>query len=90
VLHADLFKTIKTRHHAQRRLDAANLRAAYRAEITSAIAGLLQRGITPSRRRVFAAIPHPSMRNSPIVDQQIIDSLREKEASPDKLAGGKC
>jgi hypothetical protein len=90
VLHADLLKTIKTRHHAQRRVDAANLRTAFRTEVASAITDLLQRGIQPSRHRVFAAIPHPSMRNSHIVDQQIIASLREKEASSDKLAGGKC
>ena len=90
VLHADLFKTIKTRHHARRKVDAANLRTAFRTEIASAIGDLLQRGIKPSRHRVFAAILHPSMRNSHIVDQQIIASLREKEASPEKFAGGKC
>jgi formate dehydrogenase maturation protein FdhE len=90
VLHANLFKTIKARHHAQRKVDAANLRTAFRTEIASAITDLLQRGIKPSRHRVFAAILHPSMRNSHIVDQQIIASLREKEASPEKFAGGKC
>ena len=85
-LQPDLFKTIKSRHHSQRSSDAARLQAAYRAEITGAITELRHRGITPSRLRIFAAIPQPSMRNNHIVDQQIAASQREMEVSPANMA----
>jgi hypothetical protein len=89
VLNPDLFKTIKSRHREQRDLDAAGRRAAYRGEIAIAIAGLRQRGIKPSRLRVINAIPNPSMRNSHVIDELIATSLREVEASPDQITGGR-
>ncbi len=88
VLHPDLFQIIKSRHNAQRNSDAASRRSAYRAEIARAVVELLHRGLTPSRRKVLASIPHPSLRNSHIVDQQIIATLRELEASPGNIATG--
>jgi hypothetical protein len=88
VPHPELCKTIQSRDHAQRTLAAASRRAAYRAEITSAIADLQHRGITPSRRRVLAAIPQPAMRSSHIVDQQIAACRREMEVSPANMAAG--
>jgi len=87
-LHPDLFKTIRSRHEAQRQADAASRRIAFRAEIACAVAALLQRGLTPSRLKVFAAIPHPSMRSTFILDQQIVATLREIEASPANIATG--
>ena len=71
-------------------LGASRRRTAYRSEITCAIGDLRRRGITPSRLRVFAAMPRSSMRHSQIVDQQIAASLREVEAPPSNIACGKC
>jgi hypothetical protein len=90
MLHADLFQTIKDRHRQQRSLDAASRLAAYKAEITSAIADLRQRGIRPSRKRVVHAIPCPSMSISHVIDQLIATTLHEVEGTPGKIAGGNC
>jgi hypothetical protein len=87
-LDPDLFKTIRSRHQAQRESDAASRRIAFRAEIACAVADLLQRGLTPSRLKVLAAIPHPSMKSSLILDQQIVATLREIEALPANIATG--
>jgi hypothetical protein len=38
---------------------------------------LCERGIHPSRERVFAAIAEPSMRCSHTLDKQIAETLRE-------------
>jgi AraC-like DNA-binding protein len=88
-LRPGLFHAIKARHFARRKLEASNRRAAYRAEINSAITELRQCGIKPSRKRVIAAIPQPSMRSCHIIDHQIAESLREVEASPGNLTGGR-
>jgi hypothetical protein len=86
VLHPELFEVIQNRHAAQKKLDAVRRRIAYRAEITCAVTELLQRGITPSRRKVSALILHPSMKSSHIIDQQIVATLREMEASLANIA----
>lgn len=87
-IHPDLFNIIQRRHHTKRSSDAASRRAAFREEIAGAVAELRQRGITPSRLRVFATIQNPSMRSTRIIDQQIVATLKEMEASP-VATGGK-
>jgi AraC-like DNA-binding protein len=86
--HRDLWKLIKSRHRAQQQLEAASRRATFRAEIACAVVELRQRGITPSRLKVFASIPNPSMRSTSIIDQQIAATLREMEGSPANIATG--
>jgi len=76
-----LCKIIRERHYEQTRADGTARRDAFRVEIAHAVVELLHRGLTPSRRKVTAAIPNPSLRNSHIVDQQIATTLREIEAS---------
>jgi TniQ len=90
VIDADLVKTIKKRHREQKALDAEQRRVAFRNQIAAAIADLRLRGISPSRKRVVAAISNPAMRNSHIVDQEITAHLPEREARPVTVAGGKC
>ena len=49
------------------------------AEIRAAVMDLCERGINPSRKRVFAAIVEPSLRSSHILDAQIAQTLRDLE-----------
>jgi hypothetical protein len=49
------------------------------AEIRTAVIDLCERGMNPSRKRVFAAIVEPSMRSSHILDAQIAQTLRDLE-----------
>ncbi len=86
--HRDLLKMIKSRHSARKNSEAASRRATFRAEIASAVMELRQRGIKPSRLKVFASIPNPSMKSTLIIDQQIAATLREMEASPANTATG--
>jgi hypothetical protein len=86
--HPDLLKMIKSRHSARKNSDAASRRDTFRAEIAGAVMELRQRGIKPSRLKVFASIPNPSMKSTLIIDQQIAATLREMEASPANIATG--
>jgi len=86
--HRDLWKLIKSRHRARKNSEAASRRATFRAEIACAVMELRQRGITPSRLKVFALIPNPSMKSTSIIDQQIAATLREMEGSPANIATG--
>jgi hypothetical protein len=86
--HPDLLRMIQSRHQARKNLEAANRRATFRAEITRAVVDLRQRGIKPSRLKVFAAIANPSMKSTFILDQQIAATLREMERSPANIGSG--
>lgn len=81
---------IKKRHREQKALDAEQRQVAFRNQIAAAIADLCRRGISPSRKRVVAAISNPVMRNSHIVDREIPAHLRENQAQPANVAVRKC
>ena len=91
VLHPDLFQIIKSRHNAQRNSDAASRRSAYRAEIARAVVELLHRGLTPSRRKVLASIPHLSVRetvtSSISKSSQLCGNGRRRRATSLPVAG---
>ena len=73
----DLCQRIKLRHVDERKRNAAQRRLRFQAETRVAILDLCERGISPSRCHVLAAIPNPSMRCSHIVVQQIVRTLGE-------------
>jgi len=77
-LNPDLYAQYRERSDEARRLDHANRRAAFEAEIRSAAIALLDRGLYPSRNRVLRAIPNPSMRHSRILSHQVAAILLER------------
>lgn len=82
MIDTDLVKTITRRHREQKAVDAEQRRVLFHNQIASAIVDLRLRGITASRKRVVAAIPHPAMRDSHIVDQEIAAHLPQREVQP--------
>jgi hypothetical protein len=78
----DLYRQIKQRHVEERRNAAAQRRLRFQAEIRVAILDLCERGVSPSRSHVLAAIPNPSMRCCHIVDRQIVRTLGELRIHP--------
>lgn len=66
-----LARQIRERHKQMKNAAAEAKRAAFRAEIRTAVIDLAQRGLVPSRVRVLASITSPTMRSSKILDHQI-------------------
>lgn len=78
-LFPELCRQITERHREEKRRISAQRKLRFCAEIRTAVTNLCERGVNPSRKRVFAAIVEPSMRCSHILDRQIADTLRELE-----------
>jgi hypothetical protein len=79
-------RQITSRYFDEKRRASDERRLRFCAEIRTAVIDLCERGINPSRKRVFAAIARPSMRCSHALDRQIAVTLRELEiASPKSL-----
>jgi AraC-like DNA-binding protein len=76
-LFPQLWRRISARYAEAKKQAAVQARLRFCAEIRSAVMGLHESGIHPSRKRVFAAIPEPSMRCSHTLDRQIAETLRE-------------
>ena len=72
-----LCQQITTRYIEAKKHSAVQTRLRFCAEIRAAVMDLCERGIHPSRKRVFAAIAEPSMRCSHTLDKQIAETLRE-------------
>ena len=76
-LYPDLYPELQRRYHELKRRLAEEKREAFRSEIRTAVIDLTRRGINPSRKRVFACIPNPTMRCTTILDRQIAQTLLE-------------
>ena len=76
-IHPDLYAQLRHRCEASKRSLASTKRAAFQAEIRTAVIDLNQRGLHPSRRRVFAAINNPCLKSTKILDRQIAATLIE-------------
>jgi len=76
-LFPELCQQITTRYIEAKKHSAVQTRLRFCAEIRAAVMDLCERGIHPSRKRVFAAIIEPSMRCSHTLDKQIAETLRE-------------
>ncbi len=76
-LFPQLWRRISARYAEAKKQAAVQARLRFCAEIRSAVMGLHEHGIHPSRKRVFAAIPEPSMRCSHTLDKQIAETIRE-------------
>ena len=76
-LFPQLWRRISARYAEAKKQAAVQTRLRFCAEIRTAVIGLHEHGIHPSRKRVFAAIPEPSMRCSHTLDKQIAETLRE-------------
>jgi TniQ len=88
-IHPDLYRQYRERSHKARRLAVLNRRVAFETEIRSATIELIDRGIHPSRKRVFASIEEPSLKSTNILDRQIAATLFElKLASGAPASGG--
>jgi len=88
-IHPDLYRQYRERSDEARRLALLNRRVAFETEIRSATIELIDRGIHPSRKRVFASIEKPSLKSTKILDRQIAATLFElKLASGAPASGG--
>lgn len=76
-IHPDLYAQYRERSDEARRLAASSRRSVFEAEIRSAAIELIDRGIRPSRKRVFASIENPSLKSTKILDRQIAATLLE-------------
>jgi len=76
-LYPDLCPELQRRYHELKRRLAEEKREAFRSEIHTAVIDLTRPGINPSRKRVFACIPNPTMRCTTILDRQIAQTLLE-------------
>jgi hypothetical protein len=76
-LFPELCQQIITRYMEAKNHSAVQTRLRFCAEIRAAVMDLCERGIHPSRKRVFATIAQPSMRCSHTLDKQIAETLRE-------------
>ena len=76
-LFPQLWRRISARYAEAKKQAAVQARLRFCAEIRSAVIGLHEHGIHPSRKRVFAAIPEPSMRCSHTLDKQIAETIGE-------------
>jgi AraC-like DNA-binding protein len=79
-LFPDLIHQIRDRYLQEQKEASMQNHQRFRAEIHQSVTDLCQRGITPSRKRVMAAIINPSMRATRILDHQIAQSLQESDA----------
>jgi hypothetical protein len=88
-LHPDLYAQFRDRSDEARRLAASTRRSVFEAEIRSAAIELIERGIRPSRKRVFASIENPALKSTKILDRQIAATLFELKLAPGApLPGG--
>ncbi len=78
-LFPDLCRQITGRYVEGKRQASAQRKLQFCAEIRTAVIGLCERGINPSRKRVFASIVKPAMRCCHTLDRQIAQTLRELE-----------
>jgi hypothetical protein len=85
-LHPDLYAHLRKRYDALKSQMASNKRATFRSEIRAAVIDLNQRGMHPSRRRVFAFIDNPSLKSTAILDRQIVATLLELKATSGVLS----
>jgi hypothetical protein len=81
-LHPDLYAQFRERSDEARRLAASTRRSVFEAEIRSAAIELIDRGIRPSRKRVFASIENPALKSTKILDRQIAATLLELKLAP--------
>jgi hypothetical protein len=81
VLYPDLSRQIRDRYRAQQQARSAERHANFREQIRTAANDLRARGMTPSRRKVLAAIPKPVMNNCHMVDAEIAEIAREQEGN---------
>lgn len=81
-IHPDLYAQYRERSDEARRLAASRRRSVFEAEIRSAAIELIDRGIRPSRKRVFASIENPSLKSTKILDRQIAATLFELKLAP--------
>ena len=58
----------------------------FRSEIRAAVIDLSQRGMHPSRKRVFAFIDNQSLKSTAILDRQIVATLLELKAASGALS----
>ena len=84
-IHPDLYAQLRQRSVAAKHSLASNKRATFQAEIRAAVIDLNQRGLHPSRRRVFAAINNPCLKSTKILDRQIAATLLELKSTPGVL-----
>lgn len=89
-LHPDLYAQIRKRHFDLKYSLASGQRSAFRTEIRAAVLSLSQRGLHPSRKRVFAAITNPSMRSTKILDEQISEIVLELQLASGTLHSAGC
>jgi hypothetical protein len=82
VLFPGLCRQITGRYFDEKRRASDERRLRFCAEIRTAVIDLCERGVNPSRKRVFSAIVKPSMRCSHTLDAQIAQTLRELEIAP--------
>jgi len=81
-IHPDLYARYRERSDEARQLAASSRRSVFEAEIRSVAIELIDRGIRPSRKRVFAAIENPSLKSTKILDRQIAATLFELKLAP--------
>ena len=81
-LHPGLYAQFRERLDEARRLAASARRSVFEAEIRSAVIELIDRGIRPSRKRVFASIENPALKSTKILDRQIAATLFELKLAP--------
>jgi hypothetical protein len=74
-----LCRQITGRLMDEKRRSSDERRLRFRAEIRTAVIDLCERGINPSRKRVFSAIVNPSMRCCHTLDAHIAQTIRELE-----------
>jgi hypothetical protein len=77
VLFPELCDQIKLRYIQERNKVFLQRRLQFHIQIREAITDLRERGISLSRKKVFAAIINPCMRSTFILDQQIAKALHE-------------
>lgn len=76
-LFPQLCSQVAARYAEAKKETAVQTRLRFCAEIRTAVIGLHEHGLHPSRKRVFAAISEPSMRCSHTLDKQIAETLRD-------------
>ena len=76
-IYRDLCREITKRYLWQKDSEASRRRLEFQAQIHCAVIDLAEHGINPSRTRVFASIPNPTMRSTRILDRQIATTRLE-------------
>lgn len=76
-IYSDLCREITKRYLWKKDCEASRRRLEFQAQIHRAVIDLAKQGISPSRTRVFASIPNPTMRSTRILDRQIATTRLE-------------